>query len=496
MDLHLRNASLRHFCNGPRIAWRGGGAGLPSAARLVMIAALVLSGCTSKRVPQPASSPASPPDGGSQVMQRPHGGLVERTALGHLELLVDRAGAFRVYLLDERFASRPVTDRSGLALVNVPGYGEVHLVPQGDHLAGLGTATSRDHFTVAVSVAGTAPESARFAVHLGADGLLAGPSDAHEHARAAPRVPAGGTSIVGRIIDATCLAHGEAPEADHSECALRCIRGGSPIAIVEEGTGQVYVALAGPGKYLSEILLPLVGRRSAIFGRVVKSGGANLFLVEDAVPEHDHRACQGGAVAMMGELHLEVVALRSGEVQVFLSDAFRKPLSAGGRKGMVEAKVAGRPTEPAPLVPDTSGRYLRAQLAALPAGPVEVTLRLPLPGDPGYFITFSLEPRDARGATPSAPAAAPAPAAEDVHIEVQGSYQPSRIVLKKGRPVRLHFFRRDTASCSAEIKLPGLEPKTLVPLAETVIPLVPEQAGEFDFTCGMGMMRGRIVVEE
>lgn len=93
-------------------------------------------------------------------------------------------------------------------------------------------------------------------------------------------------------------------------------------------------------------------------------------------------------------------------------------------------------------------------------------------------------------------AAPSASGVQEVNIAVKGGYSPDVIVVQRGRPVRLNFYRDETASCSEEVVLRDFNISRRLP-AHTTTPIefTPEQSGEFPFTCGMGMMRGRIIVE-
>lgn len=83
-----------------------------------------------------------------------------------------------------------------------------------------------------------------------------------------------------------------------------------------------------------------------------------------------------------------------------------------------------------------------------------------------------------------------------VKIEISGGYSPSVVRVRKGAPVRLVFDRRETSSCSEEVVLGGFGIRKFLPAhRETVVEFTPTEAGTFEFTCGMGMHRGRVVVE-
>ena len=85
---------------------------------------------------------------------------------------------------------------------------------------------------------------------------------------------------------------------------------------------------------------------------------------------------------------------------------------------------------------------------------------------------------------------------QEVMILVKGGYTPDVIVVEKGRPVRLNFRREETASCSEMVLVPDFELSAQLPVGETVaVEFVPQEAGEFEFACQMGMLRGKLIVE-
>ena len=83
-----------------------------------------------------------------------------------------------------------------------------------------------------------------------------------------------------------------------------------------------------------------------------------------------------------------------------------------------------------------------------------------------------------------------------VRIEVQGGYSPAVVRVRAGRPVRLDFFRNETSGCTEEVVLPDFGIRSFLPAHQTTpVEFTPERPGSYEFTCGMGMVRGRIVVE-
>ena len=85
---------------------------------------------------------------------------------------------------------------------------------------------------------------------------------------------------------------------------------------------------------------------------------------------------------------------------------------------------------------------------------------------------------------------------QEIGVTVKGGYSPDVIVVKQGVPVRLNFYRDETASCSEQVIFQdfGIS-KHLPPFKTTSIEFTPDRAGEFTFMCGMSMMRGKLIVE-
>jgi len=85
---------------------------------------------------------------------------------------------------------------------------------------------------------------------------------------------------------------------------------------------------------------------------------------------------------------------------------------------------------------------------------------------------------------------------QEVRIRVKGGYDPDVIVVKAGKPVRLHFYREEEASCSEMVIFDDFDQSAhLPPFQETVVELTPQEPGEYGFQCQMGMLRGKLVVE-
>jgi cobalt-zinc-cadmium efflux system membrane fusion protein len=74
-------------------------------------------------------------------------------------------------------------------------------------------------------------------------------------------------------------------------------------------------------------------------------------------------------------------------------------------------------------------------------------------------------------------------------------FSPDTIKLKRGIPARVTFVREVEATCGTEVVIQEFNIKRDLPFKEpVVVEFVPSKRGVFGFTCGMGMLRGKIVV--
>lgn len=99
-------------------------------------------------------------------------------------------------------------------------------------------------------------------------------------------------------------------------------------------------------------------------------------------------------------------------------------------------------------------------------------------------------------ASTTASTAAATIAIPEIVIVVDGGYAPNTIRAKAGQPLRLVFDRQDDSSCSEEVVIPALGIKKYLPTGErTAIDITPAEPGRIPFTCGMGMLKGTILVD-
>lgn len=85
---------------------------------------------------------------------------------------------------------------------------------------------------------------------------------------------------------------------------------------------------------------------------------------------------------------------------------------------------------------------------------------------------------------------------QEAMVLVKGGYRPDTIVVRAGKPVRLTFRREESSSCSEMVVFGDFGKSAHLPEGEsTPVELAPQRPGTYEFTCQMGMLRGRLVVE-
>ncbi len=93
-------------------------------------------------------------------------------------------------------------------------------------------------------------------------------------------------TITGEVVDTTCylLHDGRGPE--HRDCAVTCVKAGSPAAILDDRSHELVLPLtpvsaeSHHGKRPDEPLLPYVGKRVRVRGTMVRRGGVQAIIIE------------------------------------------------------------------------------------------------------------------------------------------------------------------------------------------------------------------------
>jgi plastocyanin domain-containing protein len=85
---------------------------------------------------------------------------------------------------------------------------------------------------------------------------------------------------------------------------------------------------------------------------------------------------------------------------------------------------------------------------------------------------------------------------QEAVIKVKGGYTPDVLIFQAGKPIRLNFIREENALCTEEVIFSDLNEKaTLTPFKTIPVELNIEKPGEYGFQCGMGMIKGKLIVQ-
>lgn len=103
-------------------------------------------------------------------------------------------------------------------------------------------------------------------------------------------------------------------------------------------------------------------------------------------------------------------------------------------------------------------------------------------------------PEPSPAAAPGPPPAGPVPESVTIRVTKDG-FSPATVTVHAGAPVRLTFLRTTDQTCAKEIVVPSLKIRRPLPLDQpVVVTFTPAKAGSVDFVCGMGMLKGAVVV--
>jgi len=85
---------------------------------------------------------------------------------------------------------------------------------------------------------------------------------------------------------------------------------------------------------------------------------------------------------------------------------------------------------------------------------------------------------------------------QEAVIKVKGGYTPDVLVFEAGKPIKLNFIREETAACTEEVVFSDFNKKAILTPFKTIpVELKIDKPGEYGFQCGMGMIKGKLIVQ-
>ncbi|MFD0704188.1 HAD-IC family P-type ATPase [Alloscardovia venturai] len=84
---------------------------------------------------------------------------------------------------------------------------------------------------------------------------------------------------------------------------------------------------------------------------------------------------------------------------------------------------------------------------------------------------------------------------QHIDVEVNGGYSPALIQAEAGKPLTIHFDRKETGECTSHVVFSDLGIDATLPgNRTTAVTLPPLKAGDYPFACGMNMIHGMLRV--
>ena len=79
----------------------------------------------------------------------------------------------------------------------------------------------------------------------------------------------------------------------------------------------------------------------------------------------------------------------------------------------------------------------------------------------------------------------------------RNGFSPSSIEAETGHKLNLVFKRADKSNCGSVVVFPKLNIRKNLPVGrDVIISVTPTETGQITFTCGIGTMKGSIVISE
>jgi membrane fusion protein, heavy metal efflux system len=113
--------------------------------------------------------------------------------------------------------------------------------------------------------------------------------------------------------------------------------------------------------------------------------------------------------------------------------------------------------------------------------------------DGSFFVRAEIERRGLRPVPPPVPSAGNEQTAL-VRV-VPAGFEPDRLTVRAGVPLRLRFRRTTENTCATELAIPVLKVRRPLPLDEEIEVRFTPSAGEIAFACGMEMLTGAVVAQ-
>jgi plastocyanin domain-containing protein len=81
-------------------------------------------------------------------------------------------------------------------------------------------------------------------------------------------------------------------------------------------------------------------------------------------------------------------------------------------------------------------------------------------------------------------------------VIIEDTFKPAIVVAKAGKTLRLNFTRREGSPCEDFISIPAFGQRLRLTTNQMVsVEITPDEPGEYEFTSGSTIPKGKLIVE-
>jgi len=92
-------------------------------------------------------------------------------------------------------------------------------------------------------------------------------------------------TVTGLVVDTGCYMAHNSTGSEHETCATACAKKGVPLAILDQASGKLYMAVAADHKNQNDKLMPFVEKKVKATGILLENGGIKGLAIKTVVAD-------------------------------------------------------------------------------------------------------------------------------------------------------------------------------------------------------------------
>ena len=92
-------------------------------------------------------------------------------------------------------------------------------------------------------------------------------------------------TVTGLVVDTGCYMAHNSTGAAHETCATACAKKGVPLAILDQASGKLFMAVAADHKNQNDKLMPFVEKKVKATGILMENGGVKGLAIKTVVAD-------------------------------------------------------------------------------------------------------------------------------------------------------------------------------------------------------------------